>query len=38
MPKICILLSAAFLLSMGVNAQANWPKNLKAPDGTIIEV
>src|SRR3984957_12046017 len=38
MCKQAILLSAAILLCVGLNAQANWPKNLKAPDGTIIEV
>jgi hypothetical protein len=36
--KQTILLSAAILLCVGLNAQANWPKNLKAPDGTVIEV
>src|ERR1700722_4184078 len=38
MCKRSILLAAAILFYLGLNAQTNWPKNLKAPDGTIIEV
>ena len=38
MSKGTILLSAAVLLSTGLIAQDAWPKNLKAPDGTIIKV
>jgi len=38
MHKQIILFSAAFLLYIGLNAQDSWPKNLKAPDGTIINV
>src|SRR5580692_3833226 len=38
MCKQSLLLSAAILIYTGLNAQTNWPKNLKAPDGTIIEV
>ena len=38
MCKKPILLFAAILFYIGLNAQSNWPKNLKAPDGTIIQV
>src|ERR1700736_2651189 len=38
MRKQTILLSVAVLLYVSLHAQGNWPKNLKATDGTIIEV
>ena len=38
MRKQTILLSVATLICVGLNAQASWPKSLKAPNGTIIEV